>query len=172
MSNKRYHVSLTMEQRKMLTELISAGKESARTLSHARILLKADTGPDGPKWRDADIAAAVEVSLATVGKVRQRFCEAGGAADVEGGEGESSKGGLEAALHRRKPNRIYSHKLDGVKEAHLVALTCSSPPQGRKRWTLSLLAEKMVELEYVDAQEKVSYELVRRTLKKTGLSLG
>lgn len=148
----------------MLQDLISAGKESARTLSHARILLKADKGPDGPQWRDADIAQALEVSTATVGKVRQRFSEAGGA---EGGEE-----GLEAALHRCKPNRIYSHKLDGVGEAHLVALTCSSPPDGRKRWTLRLLAEKMVELEYVGAEQGVSYELVRRTLKKTGSSLG
>jgi hypothetical protein len=79
---------------------------------------------------------------------------------------------LQAALHRRKPDRIYSHKLDGVQEAHLVALTCSAPPDGKKRWTLRLLAEKMVELEYVDADEGLSYELVRRTLKKTGSSLG
>lgn len=78
MANKRYHASLTSEQRKMLQELISAGKESARTLSHARILLKADRGPDGPKWTDADIAQALEVSTATVVNVRQRFCEAGG----------------------------------------------------------------------------------------------
>jgi transposase len=161
MPNKRYHVSLTKEQRKMLQDLISAGKESARTLAHARILLKADSGPDGPQWRDADIAQALEVSTATVGKVRQRFSEAGG--------GEE---GLQAALHRHKPDRIYSRKLDGVQEAHLVALTCSSPPEGRQRWTLRLLAEKMVELEYVDADEGVSYELVRRTLKKTGSSLG
>jgi Homeodomain-like domain len=159
--NKRYHVSLTTEQRKMLGELTSAGKESARTLSHARILLKADKGSDGPKWIDEQIAQALEVSTATVGKVRQRFSQAGGGQE-----------GLEAALHRRKPNRTYSHKLDGVQEAHLVALTCSSPPEGHKRWTLRLLAEKMVELEYADADEGVSYELVRRTLKKTGSSLG
>lgn len=164
MPNKRYHVSLTREQRKMLVDLISAGKESARTLAHARILLKADRGPEGPQWRDEDIAGALEVSTATVGKVRQRFWEVGGA---EGGQE-----GLEAALYRRKPDRIYLHKLDGVQEAHLVALTCSSPPDGRKRWTLRLLAEKMVELEYVDADEEISYELVRRTLKKTGSSLG
>jgi transposase len=150
----------------MLGELISAGRESARTLSHARILLKADAGPHGPHWRDADIAQALEVSTATVGKVRQRFCEAGGS--------EAGEESLQAALYRRKPNRLYSHKMDGVQEAHLVALTCSSPPDGRKRWTLRLLAEKMVELEYVDADEAVSYsyELVRRTLKKTGSSLG
>jgi transposase len=156
-SNKRYHVSLTREQRKMLVDVISAGKESARTLSHARILLKADKGPDGPQWRDADIAQALEVSTATVGKVRQRFSEAGG------------EEGLQAALHRRKPDRLYSHKIDGVQEAHLVALTCSSPPEGRKRWTLRLLASKMVELEYTD---ELSHETVRRTLKKTGSSLG
>lgn len=162
MPNKRYHVNLTSEQRKMLSELISAGKESARTLAHARILLKADRGPDGPQWRDADIAAALEVSTATVGKVRQRFSEAS-----QAGGGQQ---GLEAALHRSKPNRLYSHKMDGAQEAHLVALTCSSPPDGRKRWTLRLLAEKMAELEYVE--EEVSYELVRRTLKKTGSSLG
>jgi hypothetical protein len=161
MSNKRYHVSLTKQQRQLLQDLISSGKERTRTLTHARILLKADNGPDGPQWRDEDIAQALEVSTATVGKVRQRFYEAGG--------GEE---GMQAALHRRKADRIYSHKLDGVQEAHLVALTCSSPPDGRKRWTLRLLAEKMVELEYVDADEVVSYELVRRTLKKTGSSLG
>jgi Homeodomain-like domain len=161
MPNKRYHVSLTTDQRRVLVDLISAGKESARTLSHARILLKADKGPDGPQWTDAGIAQALEVSTATVGKVRQRFCEAGGGQE-----------GLEAALHRRKPSRLYSHKLDGVQQAHLVALTCSSPPDGRKRWTLRLLASKMVELEYVDADDGVSYELVRRTLKKTGSSLG
>lgn len=164
MSNRRYNVSLSSEQRQMLQELISAGRESARTLAHARILLKADSGPDGPRWRDEDIAKAIEVSTATVGKVRQRFYEAGG--------GEGGEEGLAAALHRRKPDRIYSHKLDGVQEAHLVALTCSSPPDGKKRWTLRLLAEKMVELEYVDADEGLSYELVRRTLKKTGSSLG
>jgi transposase len=141
----------------MLVDVISAGKESARTLSHARILLKADKGPDGPQWRDADIAQALEVSTATVGKVRQRFSEAGG------------EEGLQAALHRRKPDRLYSHKIDGVQEAHLVALTCSSPPEGRKRWTLRLLASKMVELEYTD---ELSHETVRRTLKKTGSSLG
>ena len=167
MPNKRYHVSLTSEQRKMLVDLISAGKESARTLCHARILLKADKGPDGPKWTDEQIAQALEVSTATVGKVRQRFSEASQAGGAEGGEE-----GLQAALHRSKPDRLYSHKMDGVQEAHLVALTCSSPPDGRKRWTLRLLAEKMVELEYVDADEGVSYELVRRTLKKTGSSLG
>lgn len=161
MPKKQYQVVLTREQRDMLQDLISSGTAPARTLSHARILLKADSGKAGPACRDADIAEAVEVSVATVGKVRQRFSQAGG--------GEA---GLEAALHRRKPDRIYSHKLDGVQEAHLVALTCSSPPDGQKRWTLRLLAGKMVELGYVDEEEGLSHETVRRVLKKTGSSLG
>lgn len=135
------------EERKMLSDLISAGKAPARTLAHARILLKADTGPDGPGWGDAAIAEAVEVSTATVGKVRQRFAE---------GDGD-----LQTALYRRK--------LDGGQEAHLVSLTCQNPPDGHERWTLRLLAGKMVELEYADT---VSYETVRRTLKKTSSSLG
>lgn len=159
MPKKLYHVVLTTEQRKMLSDLISAGKAPARTLAHARILLKADTGPDGPGWGDAAIAEAVEVSTATVGKVRQRFSETQGAA------GQS----LQAALYRSKPKREYRRCLDGGQEAHLVALTCQSPPDGHERWTLRLLAGKMVELEYAD---EVSYETVRRTLKKTGSSLG
>lgn len=162
MPKKMYHVNLTNEQRQMLSELISAGRAPARTLSHARILLKTDTGEDGPGWGDAAIAEAVEVSTATIGKVRQRFFEAG-----------SGQAGLEEALYRRKPTREYTRRLDGVQEAHLVALTCQSPPEGRKRWTLRLLAERMVELEYADeAGVSVSHETVRRTLKKTGLSLG
>ncbi len=159
MPKKLYHVCLTEEQRKMLLELISAGKAPARSLSHARILLKADSGPDGPGWGDAAIAEAVEVSTATVSKVRQRFFEAGAAGEQE----------LEAALYRRKPRRDYRRRLDGGQEAHLVALTCQSPPHGHERWTLRLLAGKMVELAYAD---EVSYETVRRTLKKTGSSLG
>lgn len=159
MPKKLYHVCLTEEERKMLLDLISAGKAPARSLSHARILLKADTGPDGPGWGDAAIAEAVEVSTATVGKVRQRFFEAGAAGEQ----------GLEDALYRRKPRRDYQRRLDGGQEAHLVALTCQSPPDGHERWSLRLLAGKMVELAYAD---HVSYETVRRTLKKTGSSPG
>ena len=164
MPKKLYHVCLTEEERKALLELISAGKAPARSLSHARILLKADIGPGGPGWGDAAIAEAVEVSTSTVGKVRQRFFEAGAA-----GEGEREGQELEAALYRRKPRRDYQRRLDGGQEAHLVALTCQSPPDGHERWTLRLLAGKMVELAYAD---QVSYETVRRTLKKTGSSLG
>jgi hypothetical protein len=161
MPKKQYHIHLTAEQRDMLHTLISSGTTRARIQAHARILLKADAGEAGPGWRDADIAQGVEVSVATVGKVRQRFAQAGGGQE-----------GLEAALYRRKPNRTYTHKLDGGQEAHLVALTCGSPPDGQKRWTLRLLAGKMVELGYLDEGEEVSHETVRRVLKKTGSSLG
>lgn len=150
---KLYTVMLTEAQRQQLSELISAGTAPARTLAHARILLKADQGSQGPGWKDDDIAAAVEVSRLTVERVRKRFAQEG----------------LSAALHRRPPDRQYQHKLDGHQEAHLIALACATPIGGQSRWTLRLLANRMVELEYVDS---VSYETVRRTLKKTGLNPG
>jgi transposase len=115
---------------------------------HARVLLKADSGPEGPGWTDAAIAEAVEVTTVTVAKIRQRFV----------GEG------LEATLnHYRGPNRQYRHKLDGRQEAHLLALARSAPPEGHTRWSLRLLAGKMVELEYVDS---LSAMTVSRTLKR------
>lgn len=149
---KRYIVTLSEPQRQQLKELISAGTAPARTLAHARILLKADQSPQGPDWKDDTIAAAVEVSHPTVERVRKRF----------------AKEGFEAALHRRPPDRQYEYKLDGRAEAHLIAVACSTPPEGQKRWTLRLLADRMVELEHVG---ELSYETVRRTLKKTGSSL-
>lgn len=144
---------LAEAQRQELKELISTGTAPVRTLAHARILLKADQGPQGPGWQDAAIGAAVEVSRPTVERVRKRFTQEG----------------LEAALHRRAPEREYSRKLDGRQEAHLIALACATPMEGQGRWTLRLLANRMVELEYVDS---VSYETIRRTLKKTGLNPG
>lgn len=149
---KQYIVNLTQTQRQQLEGLISAGSSKARTLAHARILLKVDQGPHGPGWKDDDIAAAVEVSRPTVERVRRRFCHEG----------------LEAALQPRPPRRQYVTKLDGEREAHLIALACSSPPEGQRRWTLRLLAERMVVLEQVDS---VSHETVRHTLKKTGCGL-
>ena len=149
--NKQYKVILTEIERQQLKELISAGTAPARTLAHARILLKADQSR--PCWEDNTIAAAVEVSRLSVERVRKRFV----------------KEGLEAALHRRSPRRQYVRKLDGRQEAHLIAIACGSPPQGQARWSLRLLAQHMVELEYVDT---LSYETVRRTLKKTFLSPG
>ena len=150
---KRYVVALTQAQRGQLQDLISAGIGPARALAHARILLKADQGDQGHGWKDKDIAAAVEVSCPTVGRVRQRFASAG----------------LEAALYRLPPDRLYQRKLDGRQEAHLVAVACGTPPEGQGRWTLRLLADRMVELEHLDS---LSYETVRRVLKKTVSSPG
>lgn len=145
---KRYVVTLTDEERDTLGKLISSGKGSARKLAHARILLKADESEGAPAWKDVDISRAVDVGTATVERVRKRFVE----------------DGLDAALGRRKPRRVYRRRLDGDGEAHLIALACSSPPEGRNRWTLRLLAGRMVVLRYV---ETVSHETVRDVLKKT-----
>ena len=146
---KRYKVTLTAEERNSLQGLIAAGKASAQKLAHARMLLKADAGPGGPAWTDRRIAQALEVSVATVERLRQRLVEEG----------------LDAALARKKqdhPSR--PPLLDGAAEARLIALACSAPPEGRTAWTLRLLAGKLVELQVV---ESVSYETVRQVLKKT-----
>jgi transposase len=151
---KKYKVTLTAEERRQLSELIATGKAAALKLAHARILLKADAADGGPAWPDERIAAAVEVSIATVERVRQRFVELG----------------LEAALTRKRQDRpSRERKLDGRAEARLIALACSAPPEGRKEWTMRLLADQLVELEIVDA---VSDETVRRVLKKTSSSRG
>jgi len=150
---KKYIVTLTEEERQMLQGLVSRGKAAARKLMHARILLKADRRPSGAEPDDSTIAHEVQIGRATVERVRKAFVEEG----------------LEAALERRKPRRRYRRTLDGDGEAHLVALACQKPPEGRSRWTLRLLADRMVALEYV---EQVSYQTVRRTLKKTNLNLG
>ena len=145
---KKYIVKLSEQEREELQELIAIGKSSARKIQHARILLKADASEHGPNWKDEQISEAVEVSLSTIERVRKQFVEEG----------------TEAALSRRPGSGYRDPKMDGEKEAHLVALACSKAPQGRARWTLRLLAQRMVELEYV---ESLSYETVRRTLKKT-----
>ena len=148
----KYKVTLTAEERQQLHDLIRAGKAAAKRLAHARILLKADAAEGGPAWPDERIAGAVDVSTDTVGRVRQRFVEQG----------------LEAALVRKKQDRPSRERtLDGRAEARLIALACSAPPAGRKAWTLRLLADRLVELEIV---ETVSYETVRRVLKKTNSS--
>jgi transposase len=145
---KKYPVILTETQREQLKSLIAAGSAPARKLTHARILLKADQSPEGPGWVDEQVADAVETSQPTVARVRKQYVQEG----------------LEAALNRRPPNRHYQRKLDGEQEARLLALACSEPPEGQARWSLRLLADKLVELEIV---EDVSYQTVRRTLKKT-----
>jgi len=151
---KKYKVTLTAGERQQLSDLIAAGRAAAQKLAHARVLLKADAADGGPAWPDARIAEAVEVSIATVERIRQRFVEQG----------------LEAALGRKKQDRPRRpRKLDGRAEARLIALACSAPPEGRKEWTMQLLADKLVELEVVGA---VCDETVRRTLKKTRSSRG
>jgi transposase len=148
MAIKTYRVTLRETERSELQQLIGAGVAPARTLTRARILLKADQNPAGPAWVDDAIAEALEVSQPTVARVRKRFVQEG----------------LEAALYARPPRREYHRKLDGAQEAHLVALACSEPPAGHARWTLRLLADRLVELEIVDA---ISHQTVRRILKKT-----
>jgi transposase len=147
---KKSRVTLSEDERAAVGQRVATGRGSARELTHARILLKADQGPQGPAWADAEIAAALDASVPTVERVRKRFVEHG----------------LEAAIHRHPPRREYRRKLDVEQEAHLVALACTPPPVGRRRWTLRMLAGKLVELRYVDG---VSYETVRQVLRKNRL---
>lgn len=149
----QYIVRLTVEERTELEELIRTGKRAASVIIHARILLKADTGAKGPGWDDGRIAEAVECGVSTVYRVRQAFVDEG----------------LAAALFRKKPTGRPYRKLDGVQEAHLIALVCGAPPSGRSSWTLRLLANRLVELDVV---ESISSECVRMTLKKTNSSRG
>jgi transposase len=151
---KKYRVTLTEEERQHLQALIAAGKAAAKTLAHARILLKADQADGGPARPDHRIAEALEVSVATVERVRQRLVEHG----------------PDAASRREeqgRPSRM--PVLDGRAEARLIALACSAPPEGRKAWTLRLLADRLVELEVVEA---VAPETVRQALEKTRSSRG
>ena len=147
---KKYHVTLTPEERASLEAMVATGRAAARKLAHARVLLKADEAEGGPGWSDAAIADALDVGVATVARVRQRFVE----------------DGLNAALVPRPTSRVYARKLDGENEARLVTLACSAPPAGRNRWTLALLADRLVALGHVE-DGRLSYETVRRCLKKT-----
>jgi transposase len=149
----KYVVRLTSEERTQLTELISKGRRAASVLTRARLLLKADAHDDGPHWTDTQIAEALEISVATVHRVRQAFVEEG----------------LAAALERKHPTGRQYRKLDGAQEAQLLALACSMPPAGRARWTLQLLADRLVALHVVPA---ISAECVRTTLKKTNSNHG
>jgi len=153
MPKKLYVVTLTAAERSSLQGTITKGKAAAQKRIHAQILLKADAGPEGDAWRDQQIMEALDVGRSTVERVRQRFVEEG----------------LEAALSRKPQQNRIPRKIDGVAEAHLIATACSKPPEGRARWTLKLLADRLVVLELVDA---VSSETVRRTLKKTKSSPG
>ena len=150
---KKYVVALSEAERARLRTLVGRGTAPARMLAHARILLKANQGEGGPGWTDQAIARALEVGLATVARVRQAYATAG----------------LDAALTHKAPDREYARKLDGAQEARLVALACSTPPDGRARWSLRLLAERLVTLEIAAA---VSHETVRQVLKQTRSSPG
>jgi hypothetical protein len=150
---KRYRVTLTPEERENLQKLVSVGKGAARKLARARMLLLADQSENGPAKADPEIVAALGCGRATVERVRKLFVEEG----------------LEDTLQPKPTTRNYERKLDGKAEAHLIALACGAPPKGRARWTLRLLGDQMVGLGHLDS---VSHETVRRTLKKTNLSLG
>lgn len=145
---KKYRVTLTAEERAELEAMISRGRADARKLAHARALLQADEADGAPARTDEAIASALDLSSRTVERVRRRFVEEG----------------LESALLPKPTKRICARVLDGAREAHLIALACSKPPEGKRRWTLRLLAGRVVELGYA---ESVSYETVRRTLQKT-----
>jgi len=151
---KKYTVQLDGKQRKQLESILTGGKESARNQMHARILLKADEGAQGPSWTDQQIAQALEVGTATVERVRRRFREGGL---------------LDALVRRPQPERPEKRKMDGELEARLVTLACSQAQGGRERWTLRLLADKLVQLGYV---EQMSHQTVWVTLKKTNSSPG
>jgi len=148
MRKTKYAVELAEAERAELRTLVGSGIAPARMLTRARILLKANQGEGGPGWSDEAIAGALEIHSATVARVRRAYVE----------------GGLTTALERKRPDRVYARTLDGTGEAHLIAIACSTPPVGRERWTLRLLADELVRLEVVAA---VSHETVRRTLKQT-----
>ena len=151
---KKYLVELTKGERERLLKLIRAGEAPARMLNRARVLLKADQGEhagEGPAPGDREIAGMLETSPATVGRVRERFF----------------RQGLDAALERSMPDRVYERSFDGRAEARLIALACSEAPEGRDRWSMRLLADKAVGLGIV---ESVSHETIRKTLKKTSFA--
>jgi nucleotide-binding universal stress UspA family protein len=148
-----FTVHLPPEERATLRKLIATGSAPARKLLYARILLKADRSQPGKPLSDPAIAVALETSRNTVARIRQKYGEHG----------------LETALARRPTRRVYPRKLDGAGEAHLVALACSPPPEGRTRWTLQLLADRLIAFHVVDT---ICDQTVRRTLKKTHSNRG
>lgn len=148
----RYKVTLTQPERAHLTELTRSGKSTAAKFIHARALLLCDAGEFGDPWKVAEVAAALGVSSRTIEHLKQRFVEEG----------------IEAALARKPPSKPRPVNFDGEFDARLTALACSQAPDGRHRWTVRLLAEKLVELKIT---ERVSTMTVQRSLKKTNCSL-
>jgi hypothetical protein len=149
----RYKVTLTVLEQELLESIIAKGKHSSLQFRNACILLNSDEGNERNKWTNEQIAGFLRITPKTVERLRQRFVEEG----------------FESCMDRKQYPEVKDVKTDGDFEAHLVALSCSKAPQGYARWSLRMLADKMVELNYVDA---VSYETVRRVLKKTKLSRG
>ena len=150
---QKYFVKLTETERSQLKELISSGETSAREIRRAYILLKSDSSAGGPNWDYQAICDAYEVSSLTVYNVRKNYTE----------------GGLKRAIRHKKPERVYKRCLDGEAEAHLIALVCGQPPEGYQQWSLRLIRDRFVELDYVDT---ISHETIRTTLKKMNLSPG
>lgn len=150
---KKYVVELTPEERRYLRDLTGKGKAAAYKIRHANILLHVDQGDEGPSWKDVEAAEVFGCHEATVENIRKRFV----------------LDGLDAAVARRREGVGRPRTIDGDAEARLTVLACSKPPEGRTRWTLRLLASKMVELNIVDECSRMT---VQRTIKKTKLSLG
>jgi transposase len=150
---KRYRVTLTEAERQELRAMVTGGKAAARKLLRARVLLLADQAEGGPAKSDPEITDALGCGRATVERVRKQFVE----------------DGLDETLQPKPSMRVYERRLDGKAEAYLVAIACGAPPEGRSRWTLRLLGDRLVALGHV---KSVAHETVRRTLKKTNLNLG
>lgn len=150
---KTYKVTLTQTEREELLSITKGGVHTSKKVIHSLILLNCDEGEFADKVNNEDVAKVLKIGLRTIDRLKKKFVEEG----------------YDAAMENRPTSRIYDRKADGDVEAHLVALSCSKAPEGFARWSLRLLAEKMVEMQYVD---DISYETVRRVLKKTNLSRG
>lgn len=150
----KYRIHLTADERSMLEQIVTKGRHSSQKILNALILLSCDDGPyQTNRLTNDQIASILPVSMKKIDRVKKRCVEHG----------------VEVALEKQKAERTYAKKADGDLEAHLIATCCSSPPEGYSRWSLRLLADKMVELHYTDS---ISHETIRRVLKKTNYSLG
>ncbi len=149
----KYKVTLTKDEHEELMNIINKGHHTSQSFRAAYILLNCDEGNYAEKVTNEQMSKVLKIGMRTIDRVKKKFVE----------------DGFESVLERKAPNREYERKADGDMEAHLITLCCSEPPEGFAKWSLRLLADKMVELNYV---ESLSYETVRRVLKKTNYSLG